>query len=193
MNEYSTFLDALLKVRGRADWRPHGWQVELGGPTLCRNRLIQIPTGLGTTDGGLGAWLFHAVGNNTRDWLRRLLWCLPMRTLVEQTRKAVERWLLNLGIPDEVDDPVSVHILKGGADAGDWYKHPQRDAILIGTHEMLLSRALIRGYGMSRFFWPVDFTLLNNDCWWVLNETQLMLVRIAHWRDSARDIEGTPA
>ena len=37
-----------------------------------------------------------------------------------------------------------------------------------------LSRALNRGYGMSRYRWPMHFGLLNNDCLWVLDETQLM-------------------
>jgi hypothetical protein len=45
---------------------------------------------------------------------------------------------------------------------------------LIGTQEMLLSRALNRGYGMSRARWPIHFGLLNNDCLWVMDETQLM-------------------
>ena len=35
--------------------------------------------------------------------------------------------------------------------------------ILIGTQDMLLSRALMRGYGMSRYQWPVHFALLHND------------------------------
>jgi CRISPR-associated endonuclease/helicase Cas3 len=39
---------------------------------------------------------------------------------------------------------------------------------------MLLSRALNRGYATSRFRWPVQFGLLNNDCLWVMDEIQLM-------------------
>ena len=39
---------------------------------------------------------------------------------------------------------------------------------------MLLSRALNRGYGMSRFRWPIQFGLLNSDCLWVMDEVQLM-------------------
>ncbi|MEI7938218.1 MAG: CRISPR-associated endonuclease Cas3'', partial [Verrucomicrobiota bacterium] len=31
-----------------------------------------------------------------------------------------------------------------------------------------------RGYGMSRYRWPMHFGLLNNDALWVLDETQLM-------------------
>lgn len=62
----------------------------------------------------------------------------------------------------------------GGEDAGDWDIHPERPAILIGTQDMLLSRALNRGYGMSRARWPMHFGLLNNDALWVFDEVQLM-------------------
>ncbi len=62
----------------------------------------------------------------------------------------------------------------GGEEANDWDLHPERPTILIGTQDMLLSRALNRGYGMSRYRWPMHFGLLNNDCLWVLDETQLM-------------------
>ena len=60
----------------------------------------------------------------------------------------------------------------------DWDLYPERPAILIGTQDMLLSRALNRGYGMSRYRWPMHFGLLNNDCLWVMDETQLMGVGV---------------
>src|SRR5206468_2268225 len=101
---------------------------------------------------------------------RRLVYCLPMRVLVEQTVEAAERWLKNL----DLQEKVCVHVLMGGEEAEDWDVHPERDAILIGTQDMLLSRALNRGYGMSRYRWPMHFGLLNNDCLWVMDETQLM-------------------
>jgi CRISPR-associated endonuclease/helicase Cas3 len=56
----------------------------------------------------------------------------------------------------------------------EWDIHPERPAILIGTQDMLLSRALNRGYGMARARWPMHFGLLNNDALWILDETQLM-------------------
>jgi len=46
--------------------------------------------------------------------------------------------------------------------------------VLVGTQDQLLSRALNRGYSMSRFEWPVHFGLLNNDCRWLIDEVQLM-------------------
>lgn len=72
---------------------------------------------------------------------------------------------------------IAVTVLMGGEDRkkmGEWDKHPERDAILIGTQDMLLSKALNRGYGMSRYRWPMHFGLLNNDCLWVMDEVQLM-------------------
>ena len=61
----------------------------------------------------------------------------------------------------------------GGEEKTDWDIYPEREAILIGTQDMLLSRALNRGYGMSRYRWPMHFGLLNNDALWVMDETQL--------------------
>jgi CRISPR-associated endonuclease/helicase Cas3 len=93
-----------------------------------------------------------------------------MRTLVEQTRDNVNRWLMRLGLTDST----KVHVLMGGEDASDWDTNPEHDAVIIGRQDMLLSRAMNRGFGMSRYRWPVHFGLLNNDCLWVLDETQLM-------------------
>src|SRR3989440_12825933 len=40
--------------------------------------------------------------------------------------------------------------------------------------DALCAAAINRGYGMSRFRWPMHFGLLNNDCLWVMDEVQLM-------------------
>src|SRR5262249_5026442 len=95
-------------------------------------------------------------------------------TLVE-----VQKWLKAHsldwdGKPETRKGKVGVHILMGGEDDGEWDIYPEENAILIGTQDMLLSRALNRGYGMSRYRWPMHFGLLNNDCLWVMDETQLM-------------------
>ena len=55
-----------------------------------------------------------------------------------------------------------------------WAESPEKQAVLIGTQDMLLSRALMRGYGMSRYSWPIHFALLHSDCLWVFDEVQLM-------------------
>jgi CRISPR-associated endonuclease/helicase Cas3 len=56
----------------------------------------------------------------------------------------------------------------------DWRTSPERPQILVGTIDMLLSRALSRGYGESRFAWPVSFGLLSNDAHWIFDEVQLL-------------------
>ena len=141
-------------------------------------RLIRVPTGLGKTATVVLGWIwrrFHADETTRRATPRRLVYCLPMRTLVEQTEDSVCTWLDRLGLQEEV----SVHVLMGGEDATDWDLYPERDAILIGTQDMLLSRALNRGYAMSRYRWPMPYGLLNNDCLWVFDEVQLMDVGVA--------------
>jgi CRISPR-associated endonuclease/helicase Cas3 len=134
--------------------------------------LVHIPTGLGKTAAVVIAWVWRRSPQSgfRESTPRRLVYCLPMRVLVEQTESAVRTWLHNLH-PDET---VTVHVLMGGEDASDWDLYPERDAILIGTQDMLLSRALNRGYAMSRYRWPMQFGLLNNDCLWVFDEVQLM-------------------
>ena len=154
----------------------------------CCSQMINIPTGLGKTAAVVLAWLWNRIlcPNETHrnTWPRRLVYCLPMRTLVEQTRENVRIWLKRphdeYGKSDGKENGLgwlakhSPVVLMGGEDAGEWDLYPEREAILIGTQDMLLSRALNRGYGMSRFRWPMHFGLLNNDCLWVYDEVQLM-------------------
>ncbi len=135
--------------------------------------LIRAPTGAGKTAAAVLAWLWRrrfAESEVQRATPRRLVYCLPMRVLVEQSADEAKKWLDNLGLNDEI----KVEVLMGGVEVSDWFLYPERSAILIGTQDMLLSRALNRGYAASRFHWPVDFGLLNNDCLWVFDEPQLM-------------------
>jgi CRISPR-associated endonuclease/helicase Cas3 len=93
-----------------------------------------------------------------------------MRVLVEQTFRVTEKWLKAVGLEDKID----LSLLMGGEDPRDWHMHPEREAVLIGTQDMLLSRGLNRGYAASRYRWPVEFGLLSHDCLWVFDEVQLM-------------------
>ncbi len=160
-------------------FRPHPWQANLASSSRCANRLIRIPTGLGKTEGALAAWLHLAVVQQQKDWPRRLVWCLPMRVLVEQTadraRAVIDRWADSAGR----EDKPQVHILMGGEETERWYLEPERPAVLIGTQDMLLSRALNRGYASGRARWPMEYALLNQDCLWVMDEVQLMDVGLA--------------
>jgi CRISPR-associated endonuclease/helicase Cas3 len=136
--------------------------------------LLEAPTGSGKTATAVLGWLWrrrHGTQEQRLEAGRRLVFCLPMRTLVEQTERVVREWCSNLGLGT---DDLGVHVLLGGAVDDAWEAHPDRDAILIGTQDQLLSRALMRGYGMSRYLWPVHFALMHNDCTWIMDEVQLM-------------------
>lgn len=162
---------------------PHPWQRALGHTERPSHRMIRIPTGYGKTIGVAATWLYHAVVRARPEWPRRLVWMLPMRTLVEQTEAECKKLLqsLNLSWGGEGDHhgKVGLHVLMGGSDAGRFHLHPEAPAMFIGTQDMLLSRALNRGYGAARGRWPVDFGLLSQDTLWVLDEVQLMGVGFA--------------
>jgi len=143
--------------------------------------LVDAPTGAGKTAAAVLGWLwrrrFHPDTAIREATPRRLVYCLPMRVLVEQTVQNARQWLTDLHLlADEQGEPdkVGVYQLMGGQVEMDWDAWPESDAILVGTQDQLLSRALNRGYSMSRYRWPVDFALLNSDCLWVMDEVQLM-------------------
>jgi CRISPR-associated endonuclease/helicase Cas3 len=132
-------------------------------------QLVRAPTGAGKTATAILGWLWRHL-HSSKLTPRRLVYCLPMRVLVEQSERETRGWIKNLGLSEQVE----VHVLMGGVDVAEWYLYPENPAVLLGTQDMLLSRALNRGYGASRFHWPIDFGLLNNDCVWVFDEPQLM-------------------
>ncbi len=158
-----TYSDFFKKATG---FEPFPWQIQMASSDTIPE-IVTVPTGMGKTAGVVVSWLWRRQ-NEPETVSRRLVYCLPMRVLVEQTEIAVRQWLNNL----ELD--TDCHILLGGHTNRDWDRYPERDSILIGTQDMLLSRALNRGYAASRFRWPVQFALLNNDCLWVMDEVQLM-------------------
>jgi CRISPR-associated endonuclease/helicase Cas3 len=153
----------------------HRWQFQLASDEVCRDKLIRIPTGFGKTAAVTLAWLYNRVHRKDGAWPRRLVLCLPMRTLVEQTYNDVSLWLNKAGL----DPEKHVHLLLGGLTPSDWHLEPDREMVLIGTQDMLLSRALNRGYGSGRARWPMEYGLLNVDCLWVMDEVQLMGVGLA--------------
>jgi CRISPR-associated endonuclease/helicase Cas3 len=164
--EYASFL---AQATGN---KPYDYQKQLAVQDDLP-QLVEIPTGLGKTAAVVLGWLWRRLFADKEIRAatpRRLVYCLPMKALVEQTESAVRAWLEKLGLHQEIQ----VHVLMSGEADDDWDLYPERDAILIGTQDMLLSRALNRGYAMSRYRWPMHFGLLNNDCLWVFDEVQLM-------------------
>ncbi|HNP82242.1 MAG TPA: CRISPR-associated helicase Cas3' [Nitrospira sp.] len=177
MSERYQFAKWFMRATGH---EPYPFQVRFAcEPTFPE--LVDVPTGLGKTAMAVLGWLWRrrfAEEAVKRATPRRLVYCLPMRVLVEQTHKNVSDWLKKLDVAgNSSEGRVSVHLLMGGAEdlkTATWADYPEEDVILIGTQDMLLSRALMRGYGMSRYQWPVHFAWLHNDALWVFDEVQLM-------------------
>ena len=158
---------------------PRAWQQNLAEDATPRSRLIRRVTGDGKTEGVLSAWLWNALiqpeDNAQVAWPKRLVWCLPMRVLVEQTVATAKH--LAGKIPE--DQRPGVAVLMGGEDMEEYFLEPHRPWILVGTQDMLLSRAMNRGYASRRARWPIEFGLLNQDALWVMDEVQLMDVGLA--------------
>jgi CRISPR-associated endonuclease/helicase Cas3 len=151
--------------------RPYDYQHALGVASESPS-VLAVPTGSGKTQGLILSWLFRR--RELKRGPRRLVYALPMRSLVEQTAAVARDIRRSLGIPEH---ELRIHVLMGGEPPireDDWRRFPEADQILVGTIDMLLSRALNRGYAETRFMWPVSFGLLNSDCRWVCDEVQLM-------------------
>ena len=99
-------------------YRPFPFQVRFAtGPSLPN--LVKVPTGLGKTAMAVLGWLWrrqHGEGLVKDSTPRRLIYCLPMRVLVEQTRDAVKGWLKSRPLADQV----RVHVRRGGEQADGW-------------------------------------------------------------------------
>src|SRR3972149_4282730 len=81
-------------------------------------QLVDVPTGLGKTAMAVLGWLWRrrfADEEIQKATPKRLVYCLPMRVLVEQTYDNATKWLRNLDLLGEPgEDKVSVHLLMGG-------------------------------------------------------------------------------
>lgn len=184
-------IDAMyLKATG---FDPYAYQRRIADEGLPE--LLRVPTGCGKTEAvGLG-WLYrrlwHPDASVRAATPRWLVVALPMRTLVEQTVDRFRGWLERL----DSDSDIAVHRVQGGVgwSDDDWRLNPARDAVFVGTIDMLLSRALNRGYADRRWHWPMSFGAFNNGTHWVFDEVQLMDVATPNTRQlqSFRDALGT--
>ena len=180
---------SFFKAAAGLQTSPYDYQTDLaeGAPPPD---ILAVPTGCGKTAAAVLSWAWRRRecpdDDIRRRTPRRLVYCLPMRSLVEQVHDEIVKWFANLGWlqraqprvdsyrPSWSDDEVPVFRLMGGEEAAEWEGHPEREAVLVGTQDMLLSRALNRGYAMKQYHWPIAFGLLNVDALWVLDEVQLM-------------------
>ena len=125
------------------------------------------------------------------------MYVVDRRAVVDQATRFAER--LRCNIPDHLTDRLHVNDSSGGfpistlrggfTDNRDWLEDPSKPAIVVGTIDMVGSRLLFSGYGVSRRMRPYHAGLLGADVLVVLDEAHLctpfeaLLRRIANHRD----------
>src|SRR5271157_2202258 len=125
MSNYRDFFEQITEQPSGRRQPPHKWQEELGENPNCQDRTIRIPTGFGKTAGVVLTWLYHRVVLADDSWPRRLVYCLPMRVLVEQTERSIAQWIQRSG------NDVGLHVLMGGQKADRWVLDLDEPAIIL--------------------------------------------------------------
>jgi CRISPR-associated endonuclease/helicase Cas3 len=171
MTAFAEFFQEATASETRPGFEPHGYQARIAQDGLPD--VVEAPTGTGKT-GVILAWLWRLLYGPEPDRAetpRRLVYALPQRSLVEQVAGEAERWVANLRLTSEV----AVHVVMGGEGKtqGDWRQNMHQPAIVVGTVDSLVSKALNRGYGIGRGIYPIDFALVTNGAHWVIDEIQL--------------------
>ena len=172
---------------------PFRWQMRLLRRLLQADlpQAVDVPTGLGKT-AVMALWLIALADG--ADLPRRLVYVVDRRAVVDQATRFAER--LRRNMPGELADrlrlnaglPIST--LRGGfTDNRDWLEDPCKPAIVVGTIDLVGSRLLFEGYGVSRGMRPYHAGFLGVDALVLLDEAHLcppfeaLLRQVAAHRD----------
>jgi CRISPR-associated endonuclease/helicase Cas3 len=149
---------------------PMKWQERLFSEHFGAGKLpdaVDIPTGLGKTSVMAIWYLALREGVNLP---RRLVYVVDRRAVVDQATAEAEK------IKERsTDERLCISTLRGQhLDNRDWLKDPSAPAIIVGTVDMIGSRLLFSGYGVSRKVRPYHAGLLGVDTLVVLDEAHLV-------------------
>lgn len=175
---YETWLTAVLELPPGET--PFPWQRQLLERFLAGDMpdVLDMPTGLGKTS-VMAIWLIaRALGAPVP---RRLVYVVDRRAVVDQatdTAEALRRWVdqtptvkAALGITGSL----AISTLRGQfLDNREWLADPAAPAIIVGTVDMIGSRLLFQGYGVSRKMRPYHAGLLGVDALIALDEAHLV-------------------
>lgn len=164
--------------------KPFPWQLALLERFLAVDepkdlpRALDIPTGLGKT-AVMAIWLVaRAAGARVP---RRLVYVVDRRAVVDQaTDVASALQELVDRDPDlradlQLEDSLPISTLRGQhIDNRAWLADPSVCAIVLGTVDMIGSRLLFEGYGVSRRMRPYHAGLLGADVLLVIDESHLI-------------------
>lgn len=181
---------AVERLRALIQVEPFPWQCRLLKRLLNGSlpSAVDVPTGLGKTM-TIAVWLVaRACGAPVP---RRLVYVVDRRAVVDQATAEAER-LANALVPGPDGQSESVRALRLGlglsegqtlpvstlrgqfVDNRRWLDDPTVPAIIVGTVDMIGSRLLFEGYGVSRRMRPVHAGLLGVDALVVLDEAHLV-------------------
>ena len=157
---------AFLRLTGH---EPLPWQRRLY-ERFCagrRPKSIDLPTGLGKTS-LVAIWSL----NHRAPLPRRLVYVVDRRTVVDPATREAERLVETPLTPSADVPPIST--LRGNlADNREWLADPGHPAVVVGTVDMIGSRLLFSGYGVSRAMRSFHAGLLGMDTLLVLDEAHL--------------------
>jgi len=155
---------------------------------------IDIPTGLGKT-AVMAIWLAARAYNPQLP--RRLVYVVDRRAVVDQATTVAERLREIVDRDPELSElrqhlrldgsSLPISTLRGRhVDNAEWRFDPSLPAIIVGTVDMVGSRLLFSGYGVSRKLRPYQAGILGVDTLYVVDEAHLvppfqrLLEEIAH-------------
>ena len=161
--------------------RPFGWQKRIYNDWLSKGRIpdtVDIPTGLGKTS-IMSIWLIARASGAILP--RRLIYVVDRRAVVDQATRFAKQlrarisndFATRLGIAS-MPEGLPISTLRGGfSDNRRWLENPLSPAIVVGTIDMIGSRLLFQGYGVSRSMRPYYAGFLGVDTLVLLDEAHL--------------------
>jgi CRISPR-associated endonuclease/helicase Cas3 len=141
---------------------------------------LDLPTGLGKTS-TMAIWLLARAHGAPLP--RRLAYVVDRRAVVDQATEEAERLRANLELHPRLkaslglgeNEALPISTLRGQfIDNRQWLADPAAPAIVVGTVDMIGSRLLFSGYGVSRRMRPYHAGLLGADCLVLLDEAHLV-------------------
>jgi CRISPR-associated endonuclease/helicase Cas3 len=154
--------------------RPLRWQTRLHGLFMQGEshipEALDLPTGLGKTS-VMAVWLAAKIMGARLP--NRLVYVVDRRTVVDQATGEADKLKTRAETAGLLPDlPIST--LRGqNLDNRRWMEDPAAPAIVIGTVDMIGSRLLFQGYGVSTGMRPFQAGLLGADTLLVLDEAHL--------------------
>lgn len=171
-----------------AGFEPMRWQIRLYDEHFIKGTLpsaVSIPTGLGKT-AVMAIWMIALAQQMKLGRVslpRRLVYVVDRRAVVDQATQFAEDLRMNLGKPEarELSDALGlagsnlpISTLRGQfVDNREWLEDPAKPAVIVGTVDMIGSRLLFGGYGVSRKMRPYHAGLLGADALVLLDEAHL--------------------